>query len=298
MKIGVKIAIALAIPIILIGTLAGFSFRMQGEFVKVQEYNEIMYAPAVRALIGVIDDFTLLQDIVKHNPEAYTAQDYDVAFDSQLAHFGDFHNAVDAKDRGGSYILSDDKRAEYHGYGDRMQQSMLVFDGHAREILDMRSQELDPAEEGQLVAEKMQLADESALAFWNDLEIAKDTVELDDLAHREELLSTKIASVEMLSVFLIAATIASAAIASTTVRGVTRRINLLRDATKQIGQQDYRAPLNVSGSDEIGQLARDFEEMRIKIQDFEENLGRLVAERTRALEDANAELHVTGRTPP
>jgi signal transduction histidine kinase len=153
----------------------------------------------------------------------------------------------------------------------------------------MRSQELDPEEQDRL-AEEMQLADESALVFWNDVDIAKDTVELDDLAHRQELLTTKIASVEMLSVFLIAATIASAAIASTTVRGVTRRINLLRDAAKRIGQQDYRASLSVSGSDEIGQLARDFEEMRIKIQDFEENLNRLVAERTRALEDANAEL--------
>jgi len=288
LKIGAKIAVALAIPIILIGTLAGFSFRMQGEFVKVQEYNEIMYAPAARALIGVIDDFTLLQDIVKHNPDAYTEQDYDAAFNSNLAHFGDFHDAVDAKDRGSSYILSDDKRAEYHGYGDRMQQSLLVFDGHAREILDLRSQELDPEEDR--LAGEMRLADESALVFWNDVDIAKDTVELDDLAHREELLTTKIASVEMLSVFLIAATIGSAAIASTTVRGVTRRINLLRGATKQIGQQDYKAPLNVSGSDEIGQLARDFEEMRIKIQDFEGNLGRLVAERTRALADANAEL--------
>lgn len=290
MKIGAKIAVALAIPIILIGTLAGLSFRMQGEFVKVQEYNEMMYAPAVRALIGVIDDFVLLQDIIKHNPDAYTAQDYDAAFNSHLAHLGGFHDAVDAKDRGGSYILSDDKRAEYHGYADRMQQSLLAFDGHAREILDIRNQQLDSAEKGRLVGEKLLLVDDSALAFWNDIDVAKDTVELDDLAHREELLTTKIASVELLSAFLIAATIGSAAIASTTVRGVTRRINLLRDATKQIGQQDYKAPLNVSGSDEIGQLARDFEEMRMKIQDFEENLGRLVAERTRELADANAEL--------
>ena len=45
MKIGAKIAAALAIPIILIGALAGFSFRMQDEFAKVHEYNGMMYAP-------------------------------------------------------------------------------------------------------------------------------------------------------------------------------------------------------------------------------------------------------------
>lgn len=291
MKIGAKIAVALAIPIVLIGTLAAFSFRMQDEFAKVHEYNGMMYAPAVKALIAVIDDFKLLQDIIAHNPGAHTEQDYDAAFNGQLAHFGDFHNAVDARDGGGSYILSDSKRAEYHAYADSMRQSLLVFDGHAREILEIRSsQQLDSVERDRLVGEKLQLADESAIGFWNDLETAKDAVELDDLAHREELLTTKIASVEILSVLLIAATIGSAAIASTTVRGVTRRITMLRDATRHIGQQDYKAPLNVSGSDEIGQLARDFEEMRKKVQDFEENLNRLVAERTKELATANAEL--------
>jgi signal transduction histidine kinase len=291
LKIGAKIAVALAIPTILIGTLAGFSFRMQDEFAKVQEYNQMMYAPAVKALIAIIDDFMLLQDITKRNPDAYTEQDYDSRFNSILANFDDFHSAVDAKDGRGSYILSDEKRVEYHGYADRMRRTLLIFDAPAREIVEIRaSQQLDSAEKGRLVAEKLQLADESALDFWNDLEVAKGRVALDDLAHREELLTTKIESVEILSVFLIAATIGSAIIASTTVKGVTKRIALLSDATKQIGQQDYKTPLNVSGSDEIGQLARDFEEMRKKVQDFEANLNGLVAERTMKLENAYAEL--------
>lgn len=291
MKIGAKIAVALAIPIILIGALAGFSFRMQDEFAKVHEYNGMMYAPAVRALILITDDFMLLQDIIKHNPNAYTEQDYDAAFNHQMMHFSDFHSAVDAKDGGGTYILSDDKRSQYHVNANNMQQTLLAFDGHAREILEIRvSQLLGPSEKDQLLAEKLQLADASALEFHNDLGITRDAVELDDLAHREELLTTKIASVEILSILLIAATIGSAAIASTTVRGVTRRIALLRNATRQIGQQDYKAPLNVSGSDEVAQLARDFEEMRKKIQDFEENLNSLVAERTKELASANVEL--------
>jgi signal transduction histidine kinase len=291
LKIGAKIAIALAIPIILIGTLAGFSFRMQDEFAKVHEYNGIMYAPAVRALILITDDFALIQDIIKHNPDSYTKQDYDAAFERQTVHFSDFHNAVDAKDSRGSYILSDEKRSEYHVNADSMRQALLAFDGHAREILEIRTSDLlGPAEKDRLVGEELQLADGSALEFRSDLGITRNAVELDDLAHREELLITKITSAEVLSVLLIAATIGSAAIASTTVRGVTRRITLLRNATRQIGQREYKAPLNVSGSDEVGQLARDFEEMRKKIQDFEENLNSLVAERTKELADANAEL--------
>lgn len=288
---GAKIAVALAIPIIMIGTIAGLSFRMQNELNIVNEYNGMMYAPAVKALILTTDDFMLLQDIVKNNPDAYTKRDYDAAISRQQAHFSDFDNAVDAKGGGGSYILPDEKRAQYHGYADDMRQSLLAFDGHAMEILEIRaSQQLDSAEKDRLIGERLQLADESSLEFWDDLEIAKSTVELDDLAHREELLITKIASAEILSVVLIAATIGAAAIASTTVRSVTRRIALLRNATRQIGQRDYKASLNVSGSDEVGQLARDFEEMRKKIQDFEENLNSLVAERTKELASANAEL--------
>lgn len=290
MKIGVKIAAALAIPIILIGALAGLSFRMQDEFTKVHEYNGMMYAPAVRALTAITDDFILLQDITLHNPGAYTEQDYDAGFGRLQANLGGFNSAVDAKDGGGTYILSGAKRAEYHAYADSMRQTLLVFDGHAREILEIKSQQLDSAEKDRLLGERLQLADESALEFWNTLETAKGTVELDDIAHREELLTTKLASAEILSILLIAATAGSAAIALTTVRGVTRRIAMLRDAARQLGKQDYKAPLNVSGSDEIGQLARDFEEMRVKVQDFEENLGRLVAERTVKLENAYAEL--------
>lgn len=291
MKIGEKIAIAFAIPIILIATLAGLSFRMQDEFAKVQEYNEMMYAPAVRALIGMIDDFSLQQDAVKYSPDIYTAQDYAAAFSRQIGHFSDFRNAVDAKGHNGNYILSDDKRAEYHGYADNLQKTLLAFDGQAREILEIRAnQQLGAAEKTRLVEEKLQIADESMLMFWNGLAKTKDTVELDDLAHRQELLTTKIASVEVLSALLIAATIGSAAIALTTVQSVTRRITLLRDAAKRVGQQDYKTPLNVSGSDEIGVLAHDFEEMRMKIQSFEANLNRLVSERTTELKNANAEL--------
>lgn len=82
MKIGAKIAEALAIPIIVIGTLAGFSFRMQDEFAKVHEYNGLMYAHAVKSLIAIYDDFKLLQDMTKHNPDTYTQQDYDEGFNN------------------------------------------------------------------------------------------------------------------------------------------------------------------------------------------------------------------------
>ena len=47
---------------------------------------------------------------------------------------------------------------------------------------------------------------------------------------------------------------------------VVKPLNLLRIATKQIGAGNLSDPVHVNSSDEIGELCRDFEEMRIRLK--------------------------------
>jgi signal transduction histidine kinase len=292
LNISLKITIAFAIPIIIIAILTAISFKVQQEVVEAYEYYQVMYAPATRALISIIDDFTLLQDIVQYNPQLYTRVQYEEAIIRLFDHFGNYRSVINAKASDGSYILPSEKRTQYQDYLANMEETTLIFDVHAREILDIRADpELDLAEKEDLVAEKMKSADLAVWEFWYNLDIAKDTMELDDLDYRQELSKARIDSAELLSFILVLAAMGSAAIAFTTVRSVIKRIGELRRATQSIGRQDYYSiPITISGSDELSQLALDFEEMRKKIGDYESNLNDLVRERTMKLEVAYDEL--------
>lgn len=71
--------------------------------------------------------------------------------------------------------------------------------------------------------------------------------------------------------------------------GVTRPLKALAGRTAQIARGDLDAPLPVDGSgDEVGQLARSFEEMRLALKDYIANL----TETTKAKERMESELKI------
>lgn len=53
--------------------------------------------------------------------------------------------------------------------------------------------------------------------------------------------------------------------------GIVRPLNILRIATMQIGAGDLDTPVRVNSTDEIGELCRDFEEMRIRLKEMIED---------------------------
>lgn len=65
-------------------------------------------------------------------------------------------------------------------------------------------------------------------------------------------------------------------------QGILRPLNILRLATTQIGAGNLDQPIPVTSSDEIGQLCRDFEEMRIRLKKMIED-GIAAEENTREI---------------
>jgi len=61
-------------------------------------------------------------------------------------------------------------------------------------------------------------------------------------------------------------------------------------AAQDIGDGFLDAPIKIQTQDEIGQLAREFDEMRKRLLDYYENLERKVEERTRDLERAQHQI--------
>lgn len=50
--------------------------------------------------------------------------------------------------------------------------------------------------------------------------------------------------------------------------GIVRPLNILQIATMQIGAGNLDTPVRVNSTDEIGELCRDFEEMRIRLKEM------------------------------
>jgi len=73
-------------------------------------------------------------------------------------------------------------------------------------------------------------------------------------------------------------------------QSLVRPIRKLRDAAKKIAERNYDTKIKVSGNDEIGQLANQFESMKQSILYTNQNLNQMVAERTKKLEEANNQL--------
>ncbi|MCX7633407.1 MAG: SpoIIE family protein phosphatase [Turneriella sp.] len=73
---------------------------------------------------------------------------------------------------------------------------------------------------------------------------------------------------------------------------ITRPILSLSDGARIIGDGNLDYRIEVNSKDEIGQLARQFNEMTAKISDFTNNLEAKVAQRTKELNDTLAEVQM------
>lgn len=291
MRITTSVTISFAILGSLVAFLAIGSYNMQQGIVKTDEYNERMYGPALETSIEIINDFTLLQDIVQYNPDAHSKGEYLLTYDRLTSLYNDYRNAINAKGSDGQYILSEERRNAFLGYTNEMEKYTILFDEHARAILDIRyDPNLSQEQKQELIAEKMPLADEPMWQFWYYLDLAKDTQDYADLEERKELTSTIIASNETMTLLLLAGTLMAAGLAYVTVNRLNRRVRLLRRSAELIGKQDYQVPVMITGNDEMTILARDFEKMRKKVQSYEGELETLVHERTKQLETAYNDL--------
>jgi signal transduction histidine kinase len=67
-------------------------------------------------------------------------------------------------------------------------------------------------------------------------------------------------------------------------------IRKLRDAAQNIAKGNFGTKIEVNRSDEIGQLANQFEHMKQSIQYTNQNLNQIVYDRTKKLEEANKQL--------
>lgn len=59
-----------------------------------------------------------------------------------------------------------------------------------------------------------------------------------------------------------------------TTRAVVRPVNVLIDATQQIAAGDLDHPLDLAAGDEVGRLARSFDEMRLELKQSREEIAR------------------------
>lgn len=79
-------------------------------------------------------------------------------------------------------------------------------------------------------------------------------------------------------------------LAATAARQFTRPIYRLREAVARLAQGDAGDPLGIETNDELEDLAADFAAMAGSLSQYRHQLEQLVAERTRALREAHAEL--------
>lgn len=110
MRIATKVALSFVILISLIAFLGMASYNTQAEVVETIEYNELMYGPAAKTSIMIIDEFTLLQDIIQYNPDAHTREEYLATLDRLMLYYDDYREAISARGSDGQYILSNEKR--------------------------------------------------------------------------------------------------------------------------------------------------------------------------------------------
>lgn len=74
---------------------------------------------------------------------------------------------------------------------------------------------------------------------------------------------------------------------------ISKPLTRLRDAVDRISRGDYEYEIEVNSSDEVGQLARQFDEMRRSVLQTNMNLNKIVRERTKELSDMTNALDAT-----
>jgi signal transduction histidine kinase len=73
-------------------------------------------------------------------------------------------------------------------------------------------------------------------------------------------------------------------------QSLSKPIRTLRDAAQNIARGNFDTKIEVNSSDEIGQLANQFNNMKENIRNTNQNLNQIVYERTRKLEEAYNQL--------
>ena len=73
-------------------------------------------------------------------------------------------------------------------------------------------------------------------------------------------------------------------------RSVSRRLNIISDATTRMAQGDLKQSIEVTENDELSLVSRNFNRMAIELYDLYHSLEKKVRERTKELNDANESL--------
>ena len=73
-------------------------------------------------------------------------------------------------------------------------------------------------------------------------------------------------------------------------RNISLPLTKLMDKVIDLGKGNYDSKIEISSSDEIGKLAANFELMRNELNKVNQNLNKIVKERTLELEKANEDL--------
>lgn len=91
---------------------------------------------------------------------------------------------------------------------------------------------------------------------------------------RDTALALPNALEDRLLLFGAIALLAGLLLAWITTRAVVRPVNALIDVTQRIAAGDLDHPLDVTAEDEVGRLARSFDEMRVELKDSHEEIAR------------------------
>lgn len=100
-----------------------------------------------------------------------------------------------------------------------------------------------------------------------------------------QVIDQELANARAVSFIIVLVAILTGAIAATLfIRGVTGPLQILLNATKQIGTGDFSAQADLTSGDEIGQIAGAFNYMAAELKGLFGTLEQRIAERTKALE--------------
>ena len=95
--------------------------------------------------------------------------------------------------------------------------------------------------------------------------------------------------VVFISVFIFSILLGSG-ISIVSSRSVSRRLNIISDATTRMAQGDLKQSIEVTENDELSLVSRNFNRMAIELYDLYHSLEKKVRERTKELNDANESL--------
>ena len=137
--------------------------------------------------------------------------------------------------------------------------------------------------------------------LWNNGPIVKETMTLGFLVPEREIYASLIAAQSDISdatnrilKYQIMTVLISLLVVFVAIFGISKRItaglSALATAARRISDKDYTVRVNIPATDEVGQVGVAFNRMAEEIRYHTENLEGIVADRTCALGQANAEI--------